>query len=518
MARRRMRVADVKEILVAWDAGETVSAIARRLGYTRPTVRKYVYAAARLGLERGAERRDEADWEEVTAAAMARVAAHRDPGAAAQEVSHYHEYLAERVGTMHLSVLYQRLRTEQGLAASWGTFYRYVAAHWPGRLARRPRPTIRLADPPPGQEAQVDFFYAGLWADPVAGRRRRLYAFLMTLAHSRHQFLYPVLAEDSTAWLDGHVAAFTFFGGTPRRVVLDNLTAGITTPDRYDPRLNRAYGELSRYYGFLVDPARVARPTDKPKVERGVQYARESFFRGREYRTLADWQAAAVAWCREVAGQRLHGSTGERPLAAFAAREQAALQPLPARPWERAQWTSAVVQADCHLRAGGAWYSVPASYVRRQLDVRLGERLVEIYDGARLVSTHPRLERGRSTRQEHYPLAGRLFLSQNPAACLHRAQELGPATSAVVAALLTEPTLTRLREAQALLRLTDRYPAARVEQACARALAAEDGRFRTVRAILANDLDRTAAEEVAAPTATGAFLRGPAAFARGGER
>jgi hypothetical protein len=205
-------------------------------------------------------------------------------------------------------------------------------------------------------------------------------------------------------------------------------------------------------------------------------------------------------------------------LAAFAAREQAALQPLPARPWERAQWTSAVVQADCHLRAGGAWYSVPASYVRRQLDVRLGERLVEIYDGARLVSTHPRLERGRSTRQEHYPLAGRLFLSQNPAACLHRAQELGPATSAVVAALLTEPTLTRLREAQALLRLTDRYPAARVEQACARALAAEDGRFRTVRAILANDLDRTAAEEVAAPTATGAFLRGPAAFARGGER
>jgi transposase len=86
----------------------------------------------------------------------------------------------------------------------------------------------------------VDFFYAGLWEDPASGRRRRLYAFLMTLSHSRHQFLYPVLAEDSTAWLDGHVVAFTFFGGAPRRIIPDNLTAGITTADRYDPRLNRA--------------------------------------------------------------------------------------------------------------------------------------------------------------------------------------------------------------------------------------------------------------------------------------
>lgn len=512
MARRRMGMADVKEILVAWDAGETVSAIARRLGYSRPTVRKYVYAAERVGLQRGGGRRGEAAWEELTAAALGRVAGQRDPGTAAQEVSQYHDYLAERVGSVQLSVLHQRLRSEHGLQASWGTFYRYVAAQWPARLARRPRPTIRLADPPPGLEAQVDFFYAGLWEDPSSGRRRRLYAFLMTLAHSRHQFLYPVLAEDGDAWLEGHVAAFSFFGGTPRRVVLDNLTAGISSPDRYDPRSNRAYGELSRHYGFLVDPARVARPTDKPRVERGVSYARESFFRGRHYPTLAAWRRAAVSWCREVAGQRRHGTTGEQPLVAFLAREQTALQPLPARAWERVQWTSAVVQADCHVRAAGAWYSVPASYVRRRLEVRLGERLVEIYDSAHLVSTHARLAGGRSTREEHYPPAGRSFLSQNPAACLQRAQAVGPATSALVAALLAEPTLTRLRETQALLRLSERYPDARLEQACGRALAVEDGRYRTVRAILANDRDRAPADEPAPPRESGAFLRGPAAF------
>jgi transposase len=511
-----MGMAEVKEILVAWDAGESVSIIGRQLGYTRPTVRKYVRAATRAGLTRGGGRRSEAGWDALTAAVLAQVACQRAPGTAGQEVRAYHDYLAEWVGTVQLTVLHQRLREERGLQASWGTFYRYVAAHWPGRLARRPRPTIRLADPPPGLEAQVDFFYLGLWLDPQTGRRRRVFAFLMTLSHSRHQFLYPVLAEDGPAWLEGHIAAFTFFGGVPKRVVPDNLTAAITTADRYDPRVNRAYGELARYYGFLVDPARAARPTDKPRVERSGQYARQSFFRGREWASLEAMRAEAARWCREVAGQRTHGTTREHPLPAFEARERAALAPLPARPWERVSWVRGVVQADCHLRAAGTWYSVPASYIRRTLDARVGERLVEVFDGAHLVTTHVRQERGRVTRTEHYPLAGRLFLTQNPGACLAHAQALGPATTALVAALLEQPLLSRLREAQALLRLDERYPAARLERACGRALAAADGRYRTVRAILARDLDRLAPEEAPATApAAGAFLRGPLAF--GGE-
>lgn len=79
-----------------------------------------------------------------------------------------------------------------------------------------------------------------------------------------------------------------------------------------------------------------------------------------------------------TAGRRAHGTTGEQPLVAFREREQGALHPLPAQPWERATWTSAAVHADCHLRAGGAWYSVPYRYVGQRLEVRLGERLVTI--------------------------------------------------------------------------------------------------------------------------------------------
>ena len=153
---------------------------------------------------------------------------------------------------MRVTVLYQRLHDEQQLEASWGTFYRYVRHHWPETGRQGARVTVRLPEPPRGEEAQIDFFYAGRWHDPEEGRERRLYAFLMTLGHSRHQFLYPVLGEDSRAFLEGHTAGFAFFNGAPRRLIPDNLSAGILRPDLYDPRSNRAYGDLARHYGCLI--------------------------------------------------------------------------------------------------------------------------------------------------------------------------------------------------------------------------------------------------------------------------
>lgn len=511
MARRRMAVADVKEILVQWDAGTGVSAIARALGYSRPTVRKYIRAAQRHGLVRGSRRQSEAEWERVTRAAIADVAQQRPMGQAAAEVAIFHAYIAQSISDVRLSVLYQRLRDDHGLTASWGTFYRYVRAHWPNRWRQTPPVTVRLDDPPPGNEAQVDFFYVGRWFDPVAQRQRRLYAFLMTLSYSRHQFLYPVLGEDTTAWLEGHVAAFTFFGGAPQRVVPDNLTAGIQKADRYDPRVNRAYGELARYYGCLIDPSRVAHPKDKPRVERGVAYARESFFRGRDFSSLAEMRAAARRWSLEVAGQRRHGTTGERPLVSFQQREQAALHPLPSHPWQLVLWTTAVVHTDCHLQVQGVRYSVPYPYVGQQLEVRLSPQIVEIYLGATLVTTHLRATRGRVTRLEHYPATGQAFLRATPEACRQQASAIGPATERLIHEVLVTPTRYRLREAQAVLRLANTVAGAQLEAACRRALDSGDGRYRTVRGLLQRRIE-PAAPDVMAGSSAPAYLRGPAAF------
>src|SRR5258708_18553839 len=100
-------------------------------------------------------------------------------------------------------------------------------------------------------------------------------------------------------------------------------------------------------------------------------------------------RAAAVMWAREVAGQRVHGTTGERPVQVFTTREQAALRPLPPVPWERVHWTSARVHTDCHLRVAGAAYSVPYRYVGHQLEVRLSPRAVAGSGRSSVGTRHP---------------------------------------------------------------------------------------------------------------------------------
>lgn len=117
--------------------------------------------------------------------------------------------------------------------------------------------------------------------------------------------------------LDGLEAAWTFFGGVVRRLVADNLTPVVVSPDRYTPGINRVFLEYAQYRGFIVDPAVPAHATGKPKVERGIPYAREDFFRGKSFHDLADMQTRALVWSRDIAGTRLHGTTRQVPRVVF---------------------------------------------------------------------------------------------------------------------------------------------------------------------------------------------------------
>jgi hypothetical protein len=209
------------------------------------------------------------------------------------EIAAHHEYIKDMLGVITKATIWQRLRDEHGLRASLASLKRYVAANL-AEDDRRGQVTVLGEDPVPGQEAQIDYGYLGSWIDPVGGRRRRVWAFVMVLAASRHMFLRPVLTMDQQAWTQAHVEAFAFFGGAPARLVPDNLKTGVDRPDLYDPKINRSYAELAAHYGVLVDPARRGRPKDKPRVERPMPYVRDSFWRGRDFTSLTEMQAAAL--------------------------------------------------------------------------------------------------------------------------------------------------------------------------------------------------------------------------------
>ena len=495
MARRDFAVRDLIEIYLHWQAGSSIRRIASSLGTDRNTVRKYVRRAEEAGITRKQPRSEE-EWARFIREAFPFT---HDPFARCasfEDLEPYKEHIREALKENRASTVWQRLKDEAGIGVSESTFRRYIRVAMPEVLLVS-RPTVWRPEVAPGEEAQIDFGYLGLWEDP-SGVRKKAWSFVMVLSFSRHMFVRVVTRVDR--------------GGCPQRLVLDNLKGGVIKPDLYDPQFNRSYAEMGRHYSTLIDPCRTGHPKDKPRVERMVPYVRDSLWRGRRFESLDAANGEAIRWCNEVAGKRIHGTTGQRPIEAFIAEEKAELIALPPEPWEMAFWQQGKVAPDCHVSVGRSLYSVPFKYMGQTLDVRFTDNLVQFFKDSELVKTHKRVpQRHRQTDIGDLPEDKVAFFQRNPQWCLSQARKLGEPVHEVILDLLSVNTLFNLRQAQGIIRLADRYGPLRLNAGCDRALAFGDPRYKTVKNILEKGLDQQD-DDVATPAAAPAFLRGQREF------
>jgi transposase len=515
MARRTFDVIDVTEILVHWHAGRSLNEMSGSLGVDRKTIRKYVAPAIAAGITPGGPARGEAEWQELIREWFPELADTRLRQVTWPAISGHHDYIVGQMKAgVRMSTIHQRLRDEQGLAASVASLRRYVAANVPEE-ARRSQVTVWSPRPAEaGEQAQIDYGQLGRWLDPLTGKLRTVWAFVMVLACSRHMFVRPVLKMDQRAWTECHVEAFAFFGGVPARLVPDNLKTGVDKPDLYDPKVNRSYAELAAHYGCLVDPARALKPRDKARVERPMPYVRDSFWRGREFTSLEQMQAEAARWSAEVAGGRqCRPLEGAAPAAVFETVEKDALRPLPAGPFVLATWATAKIGPDIHAQVDKVLYSVPWRHIGKTADVRITGSMVQFFIGGQLVKSHPRKVRGKQTDFADYPPEKIAFHMRTPAWCRRKAAGIGPACEQLIGELLADNALYRLRAAQGVIGLADKHDPGRLEAACAKATAAGDPSYRTVRGILAAGAERDQLPAAAGDGGAAAFLRGPASFA-----
>ena len=329
MAGRRSPVTDIREILRRLQLGEPDRRIARDLGVGRNTIARYRQWATDQGLLQAALP------EPAVLAALLQPA----PAARPPHEQSLVEPFRERVKALHDGgvegqAIWQLLVEEHDFAGSYSSLKRFLRRLDPPEA----RATLRV-EVDPGEEAQVDFGYAGLFLDPERGHVRRAWVFVMTLSYSRHQYAELTFDQTVDTWLRLHRMAFEFIGGVPRRVVLDNLRAAIVHATLYDPELQRSYREFAEHYGFLIAPCRPRTPEHKGKVEQGgVHYVKRNALAGRAFRDLHDGNRHLLRWCVEVAGRRVHGTIKRIPLEVFDAVERAALAPLPLTPWELVEW------------------------------------------------------------------------------------------------------------------------------------------------------------------------------------
>lgn len=397
---------------------------------------------------------------------------------------------------MEIAAIRGRLEERHGEPVSYSAVWRLVhrLERSAPKGAKGEQEVFVRIETPAGQEAQVDFGYAGRALDPATGALRKSWVFTLVLSYSRHQYAEIVFDQRVETWLLCHRHAFDFFGGVPERIVPDNLKAAIVRASLHDPVAQRAYRECALHYGFRIDPNPPRSPHLKGKVEQGgVHYVKRNFLAGRDPEPVDVRNAKLRTWCTTIAGQRTHGTTRERPLARFEKVERAALQPLPSTPYDLAAWGQARVYRDCHLTFQGAYYSAPFRLVGQEVWVRAGTRTVELYTKEHaLVATHDRATAAgqRKTLLAHLPPEKVPGLILNREDCRAQAQAIGPATAIVVGQLLDHRPEDRLRPAGRLVRLAAQYSADRVEHACARALAYGTGDFVSVRRILQTGLER----------------------------
>ena len=485
---------EILQVLRRLDRRESKTAIARSTGHSRSTIRRYEASAIQLGWTAGA-----AEPSEELAAEIARrvhPAAHRDAGAMetlllpyAGQIREWLTPAAHEKRGLRLTRVHQLLG-RQGIAVPYSSLHRFAGKHC-GFTGGRSI-TVRMAEPPPGELAEIDFGRLGLVPDLLSGRRRIAWALLVVLPHSRHQYVHVTFSQRLPHLLDGLEDAWAFFGGVPRRVVADNMRTAVTKADRYEPVFQRTFDEYAAYRGFIIDAAPVRDPTAKPHVERGVAYFRDSCFRGEHWRNLDDLQAGAITWCLGTAGTRTHGTTRQHPLAVFENVERPVLIPLEKERFDPPRWAECKVHPDHHISLGRALYSVPTRYIGQHVWVRADRHLVRIYADHALLKTHIRqAPGGRSTDHSDYPAHLTAYTLRDPQRVIHQAHAHGPHVGRFAEALLAGSfPWARLRQAQRLLRLGEKYGWRRVDAACERALDFELLNVKRVEVIIRQHLDQ----------------------------
>ena len=359
MAYREVSRVEIAEVMRRWQSGISQRQIATGTGLSRAAVRRYIVAAMGAGLTRDGPAPSE---DQLARLAGLSLAGPRKVEIPTEEVlaswaDQVYEWLtADRLQVTRI----HELLAGRGCRVSYTSLRRFIQRRgW----QRRSPATVRMGESAPGEVAEMDFGRLGLIEDPETGRRRVVWALIIVLTYSRHSFVWPTFSQKLVDVIEGLEAAWAFFEGVPKYLVIDNFPAAVAGVDPLHPRLTRGFLEYSQHRGFIADPARVRHPRDKPRVERGVPYVRERFFKGGEFTGLADMRSEARHWCLEVAGQRVHGTT--RPSHSLPVRPLlGALCDMPAR---AEGGGAARQQTGAHLPPGKTDQGPPAPGSRRQV-------------------------------------------------------------------------------------------------------------------------------------------------------
>ncbi|MGI6766432.1 MAG: IS21 family transposase [Lentihominibacter sp.] len=376
----------------------------------------------------------------------------------------------------------------------------------------------------PGEQIEVD--WAGDPAhiiDPDTGEIIKAWLFVGVMSYSMYPYVEAFINEKQRAWITAHVHMYEYFGGVTRIIVPDNLkTAVIHNNDWYTQELNAVYHEMAEHYNTAILPARVRAPKDKPNAEGSVGVISTwitAALRNEQFFSLPELNRAIREKLEAFAHRPFQKKEGSR-YEIFVAEELPLLAKLPATRYELAKWKTATVQFNYHISVDGMLYSVPYEFIKRKVNVRITDQVVEIFFNHNRIASHRRLygRKGQySTVTEHMPEEHQQYLEWNGDRFRKWAKRIGDNTFEVINAILASQRVEQqsYRSCMGVLKLADKYSPVRLESACTKALTyTATPSYKSIKNILAANQDKSEEDE---SNTKSAKPHNPHAITRGGD-
>jgi transposase len=499
---------DIRSILrLTHESGLSVREVSERLGLSKSTVSTYLLRAREAGLDGWPMPEGCGD----DAALERRL--FRQMGRPPRDTTEPDWQLISREmkrKSVTLLLLWQEYREAHpdGFGYTW--FCDKFGAH-----EKRANPAYRHRHSA-GAEMQTD--YAGQTIpliDPDTGEVHAAQLFVAVLGASSYTFAVASLHQQLPDWIDGQVRALEYFGGTPGSIVCDNLKAGVAKALWFEPTLTATFAAMAEHYDTTVLPTRPAKPRDKGKVEGAVLIVERwiiARLRNQQFFDLSVLNAE-IAKLLEMLNGKIMRHVGRSRREMFEEIERATLRPLPVERFEYAEWKTAKVHPDYHVAVDCNFYSVPHGLIGKKVDVRLTQRVVEIFHDHKRVASHMRSsQRGfYITVNAHMPKAHQRYADRTPASLIERAARMGSNVQILVDRMMSDRRHPEqgYRSAMGILSLGRGYGPARLDAACDRALAIEAITYASVLSILKSGLDQASpVTEPNRPTPSHGNIRG----------
>ena len=319
------------------------------------------------------------------------------------DVAHIHEELKKhKKDNLTLKLLWEEYKQEHPNGYGYTQFGDYYR-----RYKKRLNPSMRQVHLP-GDKLFVD--YSGKTVtiyDTKNNQTTKAQIFVAVLGASGYTFVHATPSQKKEDFIYSHTLAYSFFGGTPKIVVPDNLKSAVTYNSKKGILINESYADLARHYNTVVEPTRPYRPKDKAKAEQGVLgIQRWILMRLRKMKFFSvDELNIAIGKLIDDYNLKVIKHLNKSRTKLFDELDKPYLQPLPANNYIYKEFKIARVNQDYHIALDNRFYSVPFKYLKYSVEVRYSNSTVEIWYKSTLIATHPRLyhQGDTSTLKEHMP-------------------------------------------------------------------------------------------------------------------